>query len=98
MPRSLQEAIADAEHLADWFEAEGPSPENQAPVLDYYLELLADIHTAKEAALAEAVGLVRERGASWEQIAEVLDLTVSEAERRFNSTTLKGCPADRAQG
>lgn len=90
MPRTLQEALDDAERLADWFEAEGPSPDNQVPVLDYYLELLADTHASGIAKLAATVELVRKHGASWEQIADALDMTASEAERRFGRAALDG--------
>ena len=42
MSRSLPEALEQAEELADWFEEKGPSPDNQRPVEEYYLEYVAE--------------------------------------------------------
>ena len=84
MPRSLREANEQAEELADWFEVAGPSPDNQRPVEEYYLEYIAE---AKHLVRADIGGLVvaaRNAGATWHQVAGALNVSAAEAERRFS--------------
>ena len=83
MPRSFQEAIEQADELADWFEKHGPSPENQRPVAEYYLDYIADVRHSARVEIAEAVVAAREAGASWSQVAEVVGTSAAEAEQRF---------------
>ena len=83
MPRPLDEVIQHADEIADWFEAEGPSPENEIPVSEYFLGLLADVRRSGANKVLEAVVLARNAGASWHQIGEVLGISATEAERRF---------------
>ena len=85
MPRPLHEAFRDAEAIADWFEAEGPSPENEIPVAEYFLGLLADVRDLGSEKVCGAVELARNAGASWQQIGEVLGISGSGAERQFDS-------------
>ena len=73
-----------SDDIADWFEAEGPSPENEIPVSDYFLGLLADVRRSGAIKVLEAVVLARNAGASWHQIGEVLGMPAAEAERRFD--------------
>ena len=84
MPQSLQEATEQAEALADWFEAEGPSPDNQRPVKEYYLEYISEVRDSAWAEIAELVAAARKAGASWRQVGEVLGISSSEAERQFD--------------
>lgn len=82
MPRPLREVIENAEAIADWFEAEGPSPENEIPVSEYFLGLLADVRSLGEDKVRGAVELARRAGASWRQVGDVLGISSSEAERQ----------------
>ena len=75
--------MQQADEIADWFEAEGPSPENEIPVSEYFLGLLADVSPLGAPHVPEVVGLARNAGASWHQIGEVLSLSAAEAEREF---------------
>ena len=83
MPRTLQEIIDSQEELADWFEAEGPSPDNAIPASEYFLGLLADVRDAGARHVCDAVELALRAGATWQQIGHVLGVSDSEAERRF---------------
>lgn len=85
MPRSLQEAIEEAEELADWFEAEGPSPDNWRPANEYYLECITEVREAARSEIAELVVSARKAGASWLQIGEALGASAAEAKLRFGS-------------
>lgn len=89
MPRPLHEAIRHAEETADWFEAEGPSPENEIPVAEYFLGLLADVRDLSIDKVRGAVELARRAGASWHEVGEVLGLSASEAERQFDWATTR---------
>lgn len=89
MPRPLHEAIRHAEEIADWFETEGPSPENEIPVAEYFLGLLADVQSQGEDKVRGAVCLARGVGASWRQIGVVLGVSSSEAERQFDSAAAR---------
>ena len=88
MPRPRHEVIRHAEKIADWFETEGPSPENEIPVAEYFLGLLADVRDLGPEKVCGAVALARDAGASWRQIGEVLGISSSEAERQFDSVPL----------
>ena len=89
MPRPLHEAFRDAEETADWFEKEGPSPENEIPVAEYFLGLLADVQDLGSEKVCGAVELARNAGASWQQIGGVLGLSGSEAEQQFGRATTR---------
>lgn len=83
MPRTLQEAMEQAEALADWFEAEGPSPDNWRPVEEYYLEYIVEVREAARSGIAELVVAARKAGASWLRVGEALDISAAEAEHCF---------------
>ena len=90
MARSLEEVIEEAEELADWFEAEGPSPENQRPVSEFFLGCIVDaLSLGDDHAIAEAVSAARDAGVSWSQIGHVLGVSGSEAERRFEQAAAR---------
>ncbi|MCY4424126.1 MAG: hypothetical protein OXC06_13775 [Acidimicrobiaceae bacterium] len=95
MPRPRREVIRQAEKIADWFETEGPSPENEVPVAEYFLGLLADMRSLGEDEIRGAVELARGGGASWRQIGEVLGISSSEAERQFDSAAIGSTPRHR---
>ncbi|MCY4424127.1 MAG: hypothetical protein OXC06_13780 [Acidimicrobiaceae bacterium] len=84
MHRSLQEAMDEAEELADWFEAEGPSPENRRPVKEYYLEYISEERDSARAEIAELVVAARKAGASWLEIGEALGKSAAESEAQFS--------------
>ena len=72
-----------AEELADWFEAEGPSPDNKRPVKEYYLEYISEVRDSAWAEIAELVVAARKARASWLQIGEALGRSAAEAEALF---------------
>lgn len=84
MPRPLHEAIRQADEIADWFEAEGPSPDNAIPASEYFLGLLGDVRDLGAEKVCGAVELAHRAGASWQQIGEVLGISRSAAERQFD--------------
>lgn len=77
--------MEQAEELADWFEAHGPSPDSQRPVEEYYLEYIVEVRHTARARIAELVAAARNAGASWLQIGEALDISAASAEHRFGS-------------
>lgn len=84
MPRSLQEVIDNQDEIADWFEKHGPSPESRRPVSEFYLGCIADaLSGGLHQQVPEAVAAARRAGASWEQIAEAVGTSATEAEQRF---------------
>ncbi len=85
MPRPIQEAFRDAGKTADWFESEGPSPDNEIPVSDYFLGLLADVQHLGNEKVRDVVELALGAGATWCQIGEVLGISSEQAERRFGA-------------
>lgn len=95
MPRPLHEAFRDAEETADWFEKEGPSPENEIPVAEYFLGLLADVRDLGSEKVCGAVDLARNAGASWQQIGDVLGLSSFEAEMEFDWSAERSTPQRR---
>ena len=95
MPRPLHEVIRHADEIADWFEAEGPPPENEAPVSEYFLGLLGDVLDLGADKVCGAVELARRAGASWQQIGEVLEISRSEAERQFDRVATRSASSRR---
>lgn len=89
MPRPLHEVIKNQDEIADWFEAEGPSPDNTIPVSEYFLGLLADVQNLDADKVRGAVELARHAGATWQQIGDVLGVPGSEAERRFEQVVTR---------
>ena len=85
----MQEIIDSQDELADWFEAEGPSPENEVPVSEYFLGLLADVSGSTTDRVRGAVELARNAGATWQQIGDVLGVPGSEAERQFEQAVTR---------
>ena len=77
--------MEQAEELADWFEAHGPSPDSKRPVEEYYLEYITEMRDTARAEIAELVAAARDAGASWLQIGEALDISAASAEHRFGS-------------
>ena len=95
MPRPIREVIENQDEIADWFETEGPSPENQMPVSEYFLGLLADVGAQGADKVHGAVELARRAGASWQQIGKVLGLSGSEAEQQFGRAAIRSTPSRR---
>ena len=77
--------MEQAEELADWFEAHGPSPDSQRPVEEYYVEYIAEVRNTARSRIAELVVAARNAGASWLQIGEALEISAASAEHRFGS-------------
>ncbi len=96
MPRPLHEALRDAEKIADWFESEGPPPETEIPVSEYFLGLLADVVHLGDEKIKGVVNLSIGAGASWCQIGEVLGITSEQAEQRFGALTEQSIPSHRS--
>lgn len=80
---TLREAIERQDELADWFESEGPSPENRRPVWEFFLGIAA--RAASPCEQAEAVGAALRAGASWQQVGEAFDLSADDAAEHFAS-------------
>ena len=95
MPRPIREVIESQDEIADWFEAEGPSPENEIPVSEYFLGLLGDVRDQGADKVHGTVELARRAGASWQQIGKVLGLSGSDAERQFGGVTTRSTPPHR---
>ncbi len=63
-------------------EADGPPPENEIPVADYFLQCAVE-DGESEQHIAERVAAALSNGTSWKRVAEILGVSVGEAERRF---------------
>ena len=95
MPRPLREVIEHQDEIADWFETEGPSPDDEMPVVDYFLGLLVDVRDLGAEKVCGAVELARGAGASWQQIGRVLELSGSAAQRQFDRVATRSASSRR---
>ncbi len=82
MTRLTRQMLDDDEALADWCEAGGPPPENEIPVADYFLRCAVE-DGESEQHIAERVAAALSSGTSWQRVAEILEMSIGEAERRF---------------
>lgn len=78
----IQRLLNDDEAVADWCETGGPPPENEIPVADYFLQCAVE-DGESEQHIAERVAAALSSGTSWKRVAEILGMSVGEAERRF---------------
>ncbi len=82
MTRLTPEMLDNDEALADWCEASGPSPGNEIPVAEYLLRCSVE-DGDDEQQIGERVAAALSGGTSWTRVAEILGVSVDEAERRF---------------
>ena len=82
MARLTREMLNDDEALADWCEANGPPPENEVLVADHFLQCAVE-DGVSEQHLVERVAAALSDGTSWMRVAQILGVSVGEAERRF---------------
>jgi hypothetical protein len=84
MPRSYEEIVAHAEHLADFFEKEftpdpGVSQEESA------LRAAALRRSLAEAAIGEAVAAARKAGVPWARIGEAVGTSGEAARQKYRA-------------
>ncbi len=91
MTRLIKPALDDDEALADWCEAAGPPPENEISVADYFLRCAVE-DGESEQHLAERVAAALSAGTSWVRVADILGVSVGEAERRFANLNARTSP------
>jgi len=82
MAKLTRQMLDDDEALADWCEASGPPPENEIPVADFFLQCAVE-DGESEQHIAERVAAALSSGTSWQRVAEILGMSVGDAERRF---------------
>jgi hypothetical protein len=83
MPRSIDELIAQADELADEFEAYGPDGMDRLEPSLMALRRAAYRRALVERQLVEAVRQAREEGASWSKIGEHLGTSGEAARQRY---------------
>lgn len=84
MPRSLDEILAQADELADRFEAYDPRPEDRATVEPTTLVRLAAFKRAQaERDLADAVALARDAHTPWRVIGDLTGTSGEAARQRY---------------
>ena len=93
MTRLTRQMLGDDEALADWCEAAGPPPENEISVPDYFLRCAVE-DGENEQHLAERVAAALADGTSWMRVAEILGVSVGEAERRFANLRASTSPRE----
>ncbi len=83
MPRSLDELVAQADELADRFEAYEPEEADRGESALMALRRAAYRRVLIERGLADAVHLARSQGVSWRQIGEAVGTTGEAARQRY---------------
>ncbi|MCR6713486.1 MAG: hypothetical protein NVV57_12735 [Demequina sp.] len=85
MPRSLEDLIANADSLADAFEAYEPNPEDfDAPMPPLMVVKLAAFRRAQaEKDLADAISKGREAGLSWRELGEAIGTSGEAVRQRY---------------
>lgn len=84
MPRSIDDILAHAEELADWFEQWEPRPEDERDPAPFRALMSAVLRRSEsEREVADAVKLARERGYSWSQIGSILGTSGEAARQRY---------------
>jgi hypothetical protein len=85
MPRSLDEIMADADALADRFEAYEPAPGDRGTVSPVTAVRLAALKRSQaERELADAISAARrEEGTSWQVIGRLVGTSGEAARQRY---------------
>ena len=93
MPRSLEDLIAQADELADRFEAFEPEPGDQTePSALAALHIAAMRRAEAEREIAEAVAVAKRRRLSWAKIGGAIGTTGEAARQRYGRS--KAAPRD----
>lgn len=84
MPRSLEEALAQADALAADFEAFDPTDAIHIAPAEYALQRAARARARAEREVADAVVEARRHDVPWRTIGESLGVTPQSAQRRYS--------------
>lgn len=84
MPRSLEEALAQADELAAEFEALDPTDATHIDPAEYALQRAARARARAEREVADAVVDARRHDVPWRTIGESLGVTPQSAQRRYS--------------
>src|SRR3954453_20841951 len=82
MPRSIQEILDHADHLAKRFEDYEPGPDDERPVEEYLLQRAALARARSERQVVEAA---RGAGLSWARIGTPLSTSAQAAQQRYGA-------------
>ena len=86
VPRSLTEILAQAEELADTFEAYRPQPGQEGSAATLMSLRLATAHrAAADRAVLDAVSASRAQGISWSAIGKILGTSGEAARQRYSA-------------
>ena len=90
MPRTVEEILEQAEHLAARFETHGPEPDDvrdAGALRDVRLAFLA--RSEAEQQLADAVTVARAQGHSWASIGAMVGTSGEAARQKYGQTARK---------
>ena len=85
MPRSIQEILDHADHLAQQFEDYEPAPGDERPVEEYLLQRAALARARSERQIIDAVTAARSAGIPWSKIGELLGTSPQAAQQRYGA-------------
>ena len=89
-PRSISEILAQADELADRFEAFDPDSAEDVPVEEYVLARAALARAQSEQAVLDGVLRARQAGVSWSRIGELLGTSAQAAQQRYGHLGVPG--------